>query len=48
VIRRLNLKAGATLTVVTDEGGKKVKEKKVDAADGMRRAPRRFGLRRSA
>jgi hypothetical protein len=39
------LKPGASLTVMTDEGGKKVKEVKVDAAGGTRRTPRRFGLR---
>jgi hypothetical protein len=39
------LKSGASVTVVTDEGGKKVKEVKVDAAGGMRRQPRRFNIR---
>jgi hypothetical protein len=32
-----NLKPGASVTVVTDEGGKKVKEVKVDAVGRMRR-----------
>jgi hypothetical protein len=40
------LKPGANVTVVTDEGGKKVKEVKIDGAAGMRRGgARRFGLR---
>jgi hypothetical protein len=42
------LKTGASVTVVTDEGGKKVKEVKVDAVGGMRRQPRKFGLRPGA
>jgi hypothetical protein len=42
------LKSGASVTVVTDEGGKKVKEVKVDAVGGMRRQPRKFGLRPAA
>jgi len=42
------LKPGASLTVVTDEGGKKVKEVKVDAVGGMRRQPRRFNIRPGA
>jgi hypothetical protein len=42
------LKPGASLTVVTDEGGKKVKEVKVDAVGGTRRQPRRLGTRPGA
>jgi hypothetical protein len=43
------LKPGASLTVMTDEGGKKVKEVKVDAVGGgMRRRPLRPNFRPGA
>jgi hypothetical protein len=42
------LKVGATLAVVTDEGGKKVKEVKVGAVGGMRRPLSRFSVRPGA